>query len=273
MSVKLSIVTVNFNNKIGLQKTIDSVKAQTWKNFEFIIIDGGSKDGAETILFKEQANITYSISEPDTGVYNAMNKGILKASGDYILFLNSGDSFYENTTLEKVIPQLNKNIDIYYGDAAYVEKNGEHVRTYPDKLSFGYFTAHNLSHQASFIKRTLFSKLFYYNEDYKIVSDWEFFIYAICKANVSYKHINQVICNYDTEGISSVIDNHKLMHAERDKTMSKYFPLFIEDYKDIKAFNSKRAKQFLAIKENKIAFKILKGLMSVLILFTKKKAQ
>ncbi|WP_421945295.1 glycosyltransferase family 2 protein [Pedobacter sp.] len=272
MNVKLSIVTVNFNNKIGLQKTIDSVKAQTWKDYEFIIIDGGSSDGAESILITEQENITYSISEADTGVYNAMNKGIRKAIGEYVLFLNSGDSFYENTTLEKVIPQLDKNIDIYYGDAAYLEKNGAHIRTYPDKLSFGYFAAHNLSHQASFIKRTLFSELFFYNENYKIVSDWEFFIYAICKANVSYQHINQVICNYDTEGISSIIDNHKLMHAERAITMAKYFPLFIEDYKDIEVLNSKRTRQFLAIKENKIAFKILKGLMSVLILFTKKKA-
>jgi len=272
MSIQLSIVTVNFNNKIGLQKTIDSVKAQTWKNFEFIIIDGGSNDGAESILITEQENITYSISESDTGVYNAMNKGIRKATGEYILFLNSGDSFYENTTLEKVIPQLDKNIDIHYGDAAYLEKNGEHIRTYPDKLSFGYFAAHNLSHQASFIKRTLFSEIFYYNENYKIVSDWEFFMYAICKANVSYQHIHQVICNYDTEGISSVINNHKLMHAERAITMAKYFPLFIEDYKDIEVLNSKRTRQFLAIKENKITFKILKGLMSFLILFTKKKA-
>ncbi|MDN3587418.1 glycosyltransferase family 2 protein [Pedobacter aquatilis] len=273
MSVKLSIVTVNFNNKIGLQKTVDSVKAQTWKNFEFIIIDGGSTDGVESVLVKEQANITYSISETDTGVYNAMNKGISKATGDYILFLNSGDSFYENSTLEKAIPHLDKNIDIYYGDAAYIEKNGEQIRTYPNKLTFSYFVEHNLSHQASFIKRTLFDDFFYYNEEYKIVSDWAFFIYTICKANVSYQHIDQVICNYDTEGISSVIDNHKLMHAERAKTMEKYFPLFIEDYKNIKVLNSKRTKQFLAISKNKIAFKILKGLMSTLSLFTKKEAQ
>lgn len=267
MSIKLSIVTINFNNKIGLQKTIDSVKAQTWKNFEFIVIDGGSSDGGKAILVDEQANISYSISEADNGVYNAMNKGILKATGDYVLFLNSGDSFYENNTLEKAVPHLDNNTGIYYGDAAYMEKHGEHIRTYPDKLSFRYFTEHNLSHQASFIKRALFDALFCYNENYKIASDWEFFIYAICKANVSYQHINQIICNYDTEGISSIIDNHKLMHAERAETMARYFPLFIEDYKVIEVLNSKRTRQFLAIRNNKIAFKILKGLMSILTLF------
>ncbi|MBC6111026.1 glycosyltransferase family 2 protein [Pedobacter fastidiosus] len=270
MVKKLSIITVNYNDKNGLQKTIESVVNQTWKDFEFIVIDGGSKDGSAELLIQYQNRIAYGISETDSGVYNAMNKGIRKATGDYVLFLNSGDILNDPKVLEKVEQNLDCTFGIYYGDANYIEKDGEHKRTYPDQLSFSFFLDYNLSHQASFIKRNLFFDIFLYNEDYKIVSDWAFFIYAICNQNVPYKHLNLIICKYDTMGISSIIDNHKAMHEERRATIQKYFPLFIEDYNSISEIKSKRFKQFAFIKSHPIAFKILKGFMNLILAFLPK---
>jgi glycosyltransferase involved in cell wall biosynthesis len=269
MSKKISIITVNYNNKAGLEATIKSVINQTWQDFEFLVIDGASTDGITAVADKYQQKLSYYLSEPDFGVYNAMNKGIKKANGDYLLFLNSGDVLTAPNTLEKVQQHLNGGLGIYYGDALYLELSGEVKRTYPEKLSFSFFLEHNLSHQATFIRKKLFDEVFLYNEHYKIVSDWEFFIYAICKMNISYQHLDQVICKYDVSGISSVVANHKIMHEEREQTISKYFPLFIDDYKDIKTQKSKRFKQFLHIKNSKFGYKILKALMSILVLFTK----
>ncbi len=92
--MKLSIITVNLNNKDGLQKTIDSVISQTFKDFEWIVIDGGSTDGSKELIEKYSDYISYWVSEPDKGIYNAMNKGIKVAKGDYLEFLNSGDIFF-----------------------------------------------------------------------------------------------------------------------------------------------------------------------------------
>lgn len=270
MSKKLSIITVNYNDKNGLQKTIESVINQSWLDFEFIVIDGASTDGSSDILTQYQDQLTYAISEPDHGVYNAMNKAIKIARGDYLIFLNSGDTLNDQNVLENMEKHLDQNFEIYYGDANYLEKDGECKRTYPEKLSFSFFLEHNLSHQASFIKRNLFNEIFLYNENYKIVSDWEFFIYAICKQNISYKHLDLVICKYDTSGISSVLDNHKLMHQERRATIEKYFPLFIDDYNSITELKSKRFKQFTFIKGHSIAFKILKGFMNLILAFLPK---
>lgn len=270
MKKKLSIITVNYNNKAALQKTIDSVKQQTWQDFEYLIIDGASDDGSAEIVSAHKNEFTHCISEPDKGVYAAMNKGIRLATGDYLLFLNSGDCLNSKNTLQQIETYLNSEKDIYYGDANYLEKDGDVIRTYPDKLSFSFFYEHNLSHQSTFIKRSLFKDIFLYNENHKIVSDWEFFIYSICKANASYQHINIVVCKYDTAGISSLIDNHKQMHLERMQTLEHYFPLFLSDYQQIKELESKRVKQFLFIKNFKTPFKILKGIMSILMFFLPK---
>lgn len=104
--MKLSIITINFNNEKGLKKTLESVSIQTYKNFEFIIIDGGSTDNSVNIIKEYQPIITYWLSEPDKGIYNAMNKGIAQAHGEYCIFMNSGDTFYDASTIEKSLPYL-----------------------------------------------------------------------------------------------------------------------------------------------------------------------
>jgi len=270
MNKKLSIVTINYNNKGGLKKTFESVVHQTWQDFEFIVIDGNSLDGSKDLLGQYSSRLDYAVSEPDSGIYNAMNKGIRVATGDYIMFLNSGDSLIDNTVLEKIHLELNGQYDIYYGDILHNEGNKQEIRTFPKKLNFAFFYEQNISHQASFIKAKLFKDIFLYNEGFKIVSDWEFFVYAICKRDASYKHIDCVIVSYDGVGISSDVKNQLAITKERDISLNKYFPEFVKDYDYLKEIKFKKAEQFMYIKKHPIAYKILKGFMNIILLFLPK---
>ena len=136
---KISIITINYNDKIGLSKTINSVLNQSWQKFEFIVIDGGSNDGGLEVIEQNKDKIDYWVSEPDKGVYNAMNKGIKVAKGEYLIFMNSGDTFYDDNVLEKIENQLTAEFDIYYGDYYRVYSNSTKKRTFPEKLSFSFF--------------------------------------------------------------------------------------------------------------------------------------
>ena len=267
---KLSIITINYNDEKGLKDTFESVFNQAYKDFEYLVIDGKSNDGSKKLLETHAHQIDYWVSEPDKGVYNAMNKGIKQAKGEYLLFLNSGDTLYENTTLEEIIPQLDSKNDIYYGDVKRKKENRLSKRTYPEKLDFSFFYSNSLCHQSSFIKRELFERFFYYNENYKIASDWEFFAYAICKENAPYKHLNQVVCLYDFSGMSSQKENANIHLEERLQSIEKYFPAFADDYKDISKLKAKRTQQLFHIQNHKWAWKILKGFMNLILLFLPK---
>lgn len=229
----LSIITINLNNAIGLEKTILSVLNQSCKKFEHIIIDGNSSDESLKIIEKYQKKLSYTISETDTGVYNAMNKGIRVSNGEYLLFLNSGDVFTNNDIVLNILNELgNSEYDIYYGDVNLMNENKitEH-RKFPDKLTFNFFLDKTITHQVALIKKKLFDEIFYYNESFKMVSDWEFFICAICKFNKTYKHISLTIVNYDLNGMSSSIENMELINNERLNSLKSNFPIFLDDYK------------------------------------------
>jgi len=271
MNKKLSIITVNYNNQIGLKQTINSVLSQNSpSDFEYIIIDGGSTDGSKELIETYADRLTYWVSEPDKGIYNAMNKAIRAAKGDYVYFLNSGDLLYDQTIVQKTEPYLDQTCGIYYGNLIYQEKDIQVPWIFPEQLSFSFFLTENINHQACFIKRALFDELFFYNEEYKIVSDWEFLIYAICKRNIPYKHIDMLIAIYDTTGISSNANNREAMNQDKNKTLQKYFPLFVQDYRNIDAIKLKRVQQFLFIKKFKPAWLALKGFMNIVLLFLPK---
>jgi len=271
MSTKISIITVNYNDNSGLQKTIKSVLNQSLRNFEFIIIDGNSNDGSKEFLQQNTDQSIRWVSEPDRGIYHAMNKGIKMATGQYLLFLNSGDILFDNEVIKQVDIKIDGTYGIYYGDIIFAEHKQQKKVVFPDTLSFTFFFKQSLSHQASFIKKTLFDEIFPYNEDFKIVSDWEFFIYAICKKNVSYKHLNILTTIYDGNGISSNSDNLKLMYQERKISLLKHFPAFIADYTQIAELEHKRVKQFFYIKEHPVAWKVLKAFIKLILLFIPKK--
>lgn len=267
---KISVITVNYNNDIGLKKTIDSVINQSFTDYEFIIIDGGSNDNSKSIIAEHESKITYWVSEPDKGVYSAMNKGILKATGEYIIFMNSGDIFNDNFVLENVVPKFDTNAYFIYGNN--YKSKGEHKRlkTYPEKLDFSFFYTGALNHQSTFIKRNAFQKLFLYDENKKIASDWELFIVGICKENLKYQYINETICNYDFTGMSSTGEYNDLTKKERQEVVEKYFPCFSNDYTRLALLNSKRFLQIIHIQKHPLLWKFFKWTISFYLLFTTK---
>lgn len=269
--MKISIITINYNDKLGLEKTIESIVSQTYSEYEFIVIDGDSNDGSKDIIANYNSRIDFWVSEKDSGIYNAMNKGIKKANGDFVIFMNSGDTFCNENVLKNCILEINTDFDLFYGDAYFITKNETVKVEYPDKLSFHFFTINSLCHQACFIKRSLFYDIFFYNENFKIISDWEFMIYIICNKNIKYKHLNQFITNYDYEGISSKPETIELIKKETKIVMETYFPAFIDDYKNIAEIESKRIKNILKIKKHPFAWKLLKGFSNILLIFIPKK--
>lgn len=214
----LSIITINYNNKTGLEKTIASVISQTTKDIEFVIIDGGSTDGSLDVIKKHEKEIAHWTSEKDKGIYNAQNKGILKATGEYCLFLNSGDILASDNVLNSVIPQL-KQVDIVYGDLVTIDNKGTREELVsPDILDVPLFMVSTLWHPTAFIKRDLFSKYGLYNEEFKITGDYEFFIRSILKNNASTKHISVPVSVFDLTGISNSANTEAQHNIERKKS-------------------------------------------------------
>lgn len=270
-TVKLTIITINYNNNVGLIKTIESIINQTWFEFEFLIIDGGSTDESMETIRKYDKYISYWVSEKDKGVYDAMNKGIQLAKGTFVNFMNSGDYFYNNTILEEIHHKFKNNIGILYGDSFYFNEDGyDRIEKTPSKLSFSHFVNSGINHQASFIKRDLFFKYFMYNLEYKICSDWEFFIYVLCKKNEPYEHLQKTICYYDFSGISAVPENLHIYYQEREIILEKHFPFFYEDFRDYNNLVDRRIKKVFRIKNNKILWWILKANISIFMFFLPK---
>lgn len=202
--MKLSVITINYNNSIGLEKTIKSVAMQSSKDFEWIVIDGASTDGSKELLENNYDLIDYWISEPDNGIYNAMNKGIKISKGDYLLFLNSGDSFYNSNVVERFY-EYSGNEEIIYGDIMYETPKG-HFRKqslFKNNITICDFWNHTIPHQASFIKKTAFEKYGYYNEEIKVSADWFFYLKSIIVGGASYKHIDLTVSVMQPDGVST----------------------------------------------------------------------
>jgi glycosyltransferase involved in cell wall biosynthesis len=271
MGNKIAIITINYNDKIGLQKTIDSVLLQTYNEYEFIIIDGGSTDGSKKVIEENSSKISYWVSEPDKGIYNAMNKGIRAAKSEFVIFMNSGDIFHNSHVLDGAVRQLTDEYDIFYGNNYKVKENGyKRKKSYPLKLTFSFFYSSSLNHQSTFIRKSLFDTHFYYNENLNIAADWEFFIYTICKMNVPHKYLGFTISDYDYNGISSTESYRDVTNVERKTVIRKYFPLFEEDYLRVSELNSKRFNQIFRIQKYPIAWTLLKAHITVALLFLPK---
>ena len=228
---KLSIITVNYNNAFGLQKTIESVHNQNFHSYDQIVIDGNSSDGSKEIIDKYSDKLAYWVSEIDNGVYSAMNKGIKVASGEYVLFLNSGDVFYSADSLKILFENI--GADIVYGNILVDSNEKPWVKFYPSILTFDYFLKDTLPHPASLIRRSLFNKIGLYNEYNKIVSDWEFFTNAICLHGATYKYVDEIISIFNYDGMSSRMENQSLIKEEKEKVLINYYSAFLPDYENI----------------------------------------
>ena len=216
--MKLSIITINFNNLAGLKRTYESVVCQTWTDYEWIVIDGGSTDGSREFIEEHQDKFAYWCSEPDKGVYNAMNKGIGHAEGVYLLFLNSGDCLYNAETLTKAFANT-ISADILSGQVVRMD-NGRLLRTYDEDIFMQLFKD-TLNHQGTFIRKKLFDE-FKYDESLKIVSDWKFWIDAIVMKNASVEYSNIIVASQDMTGVSSTNGND--MMEERQRVLNAYIP-------------------------------------------------
>lgn len=240
----LSIITINYNNKIGLEKTVQSVLCQSFKDFQFIIIDGGSTDGSKEYVELYQDSLYYWISEPDNGLYNAMNKGIKAAKGEYFLFLNSGDFLSTDTALEDFINHKDFFGDIIYGDYKF-EKG---FKIYPDHLTPLYFMRTSLPHQSTFFRGAIFNQIGLYNEQYKIVSDREFYIKCFLSNKYIFKHIHYLLTVYDLSGISNNAEHIEIQALENEKMFQDQYGIFYEDYKNMIALQ----RQYNEVKKHTI---------------------
>lgn len=221
---KVSIITISYNNAKGLKETIESVVMQDFDDYEYIVIDGGSSDDSKNILNHYSDHIAYWVSEPDNGVYHAMNKGIAAAKGEYLHFLNSGDKYAAKDILSKLFSQeyaepLVRTVQVCDYGARQVDWNnlGDREVTLYDMYT------NTMLHQATFIHRNLFDKYGLYDENLKIVSDWKFFLKAIVGGEKTiFVNIRSVI--FEMNGISTTKSYGELHLEEREKVLQELMP-------------------------------------------------
>lgn len=247
--MKLSIVTINYNNAKGLRKTLASVASQTYRSMEHIIIDGGSTDDSVDVIhdYEDQLRLTQSqinlkwVSENDNGIYHAMNKGLQKATGSYIQILNSGDIIAADDVTERMVDAL-KGLEgermrgleerpaILYGNMIKQWPDGKRVKdTCGGELytpeSFLYFYKGTLNHDCAYIRRDLFEKYGLYNEQMKICSDWEWYVRAIVQGGEKPVYTNIDVTIFDMNGVSeSRGKNAGLIKKERREYLEKILP-------------------------------------------------
>lgn len=235
----LSIITINRNNASGLEKTMQSVSSQGCTDYEYIVVDGASTDKSVDVIrqYAEKFGPRLKwVSEPDKGIYNAMNKGIRMASGDYLQFLNSGDCLVSEDVVDKMLEALGKSgmPSILYGNMIKDMPGG---RLYRDRsfagqeITFLGFFRGTLNHSPSFIRKELFDKYGLYDESLRIVSDWKWFFRAIILEGEKPVYIDCDVSLFDMSGISET--NKDLDREERKKVLSELVPATVlSDYEE-----------------------------------------
>jgi glycosyltransferase involved in cell wall biosynthesis len=272
MTPKLSIITINYNNLEGLHRSFQSVFNQSYKPVEFIIIDGGSVDGSLDLIEKHTDKIDYWVSEPDNGIYNAMNKGIKAAKGEYLFFLNSGDEFYDEEVIEKFQHYFEEKSTCLCGNIVFFEGNKEiSTKKHPAQMTFKYATSRIISHQATFIRSEAFKKYGLYNEQNKIVSDSEFFFKLIALNGESYQYIDVNIAKFYFGGVSG---NVALGHQERDNYLRKMLPYIYNNDYDTYVFNlfretNSRVNYIRNIESNKMLRKLTTVILAIFSMISK----
>lgn len=237
----LSIITINYNNAEGLRKTLASVASQTYPYIEHIIVDGGSTDNSVEVIREYESTLALSphcliasrlkwLSEKDSGIYNAMNKGIRMATGDYIEILNSGDMLFDayvtqrmSEHLEQINSQHEKPIGILYGNMTKVNASGQVVgKSGYTEYSLRQFYSSTLNHDCAYIRRDLFEQYGLYDENLKIVSDWKWYLQAIGLGRVKPEYVDVDVTIFDDGGISET--NLALRNKERRQVLEELLP-------------------------------------------------
>ena len=224
--MRLSVISIAYNNLKGLQKTLAVFNGQNLSaQIEIVVVDGGSNDGTKDFLASQTLTKNW-ISEPDKGIYNAMNKGLEMATGDYVWFLNSGDYVEEFSTIETILNVLKQAPDAVYGETMMVDAEGKHLglrsefttRKLPDNLSWTSFRmGMNVGHQSFVIKRSL---ALLYNEKYRYVSDIDWMIRCL-KACQEVVNLGAVLACFTVDGFSSV--QRKASNKERYEVLKVHY--------------------------------------------------
>ena len=227
--MKLSIITINYNDCSGLKKTIESVWRQTARNeIEHIVVDGGSTDGSADYLQANTEKVNHWVSEPDKGIYNAMNKGIRMAHGEYIQILNAGDCLAADNVTERMLAALaehsqEQSVDILYGNMLRVDSRGRVIgKSGEVGRSLRQYYAATLNHDCAYIRRALFDEYGLYDENLRIVSDWKWYLQAIGLGKVAPIYVDIDVTLFDCGGISET--NLALRQTERRRVLEEVLP-------------------------------------------------
>lgn len=244
--MKVSIITICFNSSKTIEHTLKSIKKQSYKNIEYIVIDGKSNDGTLKLIEEYKSIISVLISESDRGLYDAINKGISLSSGELIGLLHSDDIFFNNTVIEDVVEFHKKNkIDASVGDIIQVNKYGKIVRRYsaknwsPEKLKIGFMPAH----PSIFFKKELFEKFGEYRLDFVIGADYELIVRFFLRNNITWKYSNITTTSMLIGGISSsgyksynLISREIIKALDLNKIKFSYFKILFRVIWKIKEF-------------------------------------
>ena len=223
----ISIITITYKAERWLERTMKSVLAQTCKEYEYVIVDGGSKDGTVDIIKRLESEFEGRLSwksEPDKGLYDAMNKGLMRAKGDFVWFINAGDEIYSPDTLAHVVEGAKDDIDIVYGKACIVNTEGvkvsEHHKVTPPNLQRKHFlNGLVVSHQAILVRRSIAGL---YDTNYCISADYDWCVRAVTSSRKS-TYLDEYVCKFLTEGVSQ--KQRKRSWRERFHIMRKHFGL------------------------------------------------
>lgn len=227
---KFSIITVCLNEGEAIRDTCESIVTQTNRDFEWIVIDGGSTDGTLKILEDYEETINFLMSESDHGIYDAMNKGLRRAEGEYVIFMNAGDCFAGLDVLARVSAFFGS--DMLVGNL-FLNENGQVYKS-PDHISKNYLLQNMLPHQAAFFKRSLFDKFGHFDTSYHIAGDYEMFARLLQSNEVSYRHIQEKIAIFEGGGISANVKHRSLRKLENHRVRWRYFPVYRHSFKALR---------------------------------------
>lgn len=228
--MKVSIITINYNNIDGLKLTFKSVVHQTYLDREFIVIDGGSTDGAKDLLLSHSEEMTYWCSERDGGLYDAMNKGIRLSTGDYIVFMNSGDCFFNDNVLSDIFGMDEYSEDVLYGSTVYsygtkgVVRHPRNLDVLNSELPW--------CHQSTFIRGDVMRERLY-DTRFRIIADYDFF-YKLWKDHKSFRRINKIVAIYDTTGMSADRTRSIEMYKEKCMIHGEKFSMYAYHQKQLR---------------------------------------
>lgn len=220
----LSIITINYNNLQGLKKTMQSVFDQTFTDYEYIIIDGGSTDGSIEYIKEHATKLSHVVCEKDNGIYDALNKGSRLAGGTYLHHLNSGDAYYEKNSLELLFKTFPTEDFVYCNQ----DLPGHFLKEYPSILNYSFFCRDAVPHQATIIKRSFFETAGPFSETYSMGGDYKFFLEAVLVKQCSYRHAAVTLVAFDMNGVSSL--QAERLRQEFKTIREKTIPNLVQEF-------------------------------------------